>query len=657
MILVNLTAKNCYYAILTNKYQALKILRFMLWDNILYLSRCMQFKSIMFFIVISLFTLHTNSSNAQTPVVIDDNKPHQLFTFNQLDVLEDQSGKLTLGEILTPAFQKKFKASKQRIPKNDKLSSAYWYRFRIGHNHASPNRWILEFFDQSIADLQLFVPDGYKSYQMNAFGTSYHFNKRIYDHKNFTFDLSNKSDKLLTYYVRIKSPNPVSAIIVLRDFKWFVGYALSEYLIFGLFYGMIIVFCLYNLLMFFAIRKRQYLFYVLYNLSIGFYEMCNDGIAFQYLWPDYPVINTYGFGISLFLASIFGMLFTINFLYLKSKSPFFFKAILLLTALRTIFFFACLIDTSLFSFKIIEFLPLLLVFSAGISVYRSGYKPAIYLVTGYGFLVAGFLIKLLLLLKWIPYGTWSYYSLSICFIVEMILVSFAIGNSIRTLRKKKSQVQKRMIEQLQVNEKLSQTLNAELSLLVEKRTEEIQAKADIIEKQNLEISIMNSLLKKDNKELSLNITKVTRARLSSKIVEFDEFCRIYPDKEYCFKYIADLKWAQGYSCKKCANSQYLSGQTLFSRRCTKCGYDESVTANTLFQNSKIPITKALYMLFLVYSSKGTISSYKLSKILSIRQSTCWTYNAKMQKLFLERKEEIKKAGGDGWTKMLLDAES
>jgi len=59
------------------------------------------------------------------------------------------------------------------------------------------------------------------------------------------------------------------------------------------------------------------------------------------------------------------------------------------------------------------------------------------------------------------------------------------------------------------------------------------------------------------------------------------------------------------------------------------------------------------MFFLVYNSKGTISSYKLSQILSIRQSTCWTYNSKMQKLLKERKEEIKQAGDDGWIKLLL----
>jgi len=615
---------------------------------------CVLSKYLKFILLFSTaFSLLSAQLKAQVPILINDATPHQIFTYKQIDILEDKTGLLNIGQILVAENQKKFVPGTNRIPKNDNPSSAYWYRFRIGHNAASANRWVLEFFDQSITNLQLYVPDGFNSYQLNQFGTDFNFSERIYKHKNFTYDLSNKSDKLLTYYVRIKSPNPVSAIVVLRDLRWFVGYAIGEYFIFGLFYGMIIVFCLYNLLMYFAIKRKQYLYYVIYNLSIGLYEMCNDGIAFQYLWPSFPQANEYGFGVALFLSSIFGMLFTANFLYLKTKSPLFYHAIRLMLVCRTAFFVACLFDTTLFNYKVLELLPLLLVFLAGVSAYHKKYKPALYLVIGYGCLLLGFIVKILLLLKWIPYGALVYYSLSICFIIEMILVSFAIGNSIRTLKKKKSQAQKRIIEQLQINERLTKTLNQELSVLVEQRTAELQAKAKIIAEQNIEISVMNSILKRDNLELNLNIERATKARLTAKVPDFDEFSRIYPDKESCYKYIAALKWKNGYCCKKCANSHFLTGQTLYSRRCTKCGYDESVITGTLFQNSRIPINKALYMLFMVYSTKGAISSYKLAEILTIRQSTCWTYNSKMQKLFHQRKDELKKAGEEGWSKLVL----
>eukprot|EP01133_Synstelium_polycarpum_P002766 gene2766-3186_t len=593
---------------------------------------------------------------AQKVIAINDKIPHHIISYGEIEYLEDKSNALTFEEVKSKAMEGRFQENKKYTPKNYHTGSAYWYRFKIRHLKSSKENWILEFFDQSIHNISLYVPNDSGAYQVRYFGTAYPFNNREYQHKNFTYDIRNDADGVFTYYVRLKSSQSVGAIIVLRNVHWFIKYALNEYLIFGLFYGMVIVFSLYNLLMFFAIKQRQYLYYVLYNLSIGLYEMSSDGIAFQYLWPYSPVWNEYGFGIALFLSSIFGLLFTINFLYVKSKAPKLYKLISLVIALRVIFFICCLFDKHLFSYKLIELIPLVVAWGTGIYILKNRYRPARFFVIGYSFLFLGFLIKIMLLLNvsWLPYGPVTYYSLSFCFVIEMILVSFAIGESIRTLRRKKDKAQKRMIQQLQINEKLQHTLNKELSSLVEERTREVMDKASIIEKQNEEISMMNAMLEKDNQELHLNIEKVTRARVMLDEVDFVEFSKIYPDRETCFKYLSELKWSKGYACRKCANTAYLSGYLPYSRRCTKCGYDESVIAYTIFQNSRIPINKAFYMLYLVYSTKGKISSHKLSEILLIRQSTCWSYNSKMQKILEERKKELKNAGAGGWSKLVLE---
>ncbi|SHF79298.1 7TM diverse intracellular signaling domain-containing protein [Pedobacter caeni] len=604
-----------------------------------------------------LLSSFSSGTKAQQVVEIKDQVPHHIFSYGEIQYLEDKTNRLTFADILKPEVSSRFQPNKNYTPKNYHTGSSYWYRFRIKHHKASSKNWILEFFDQSIHQVSLFVPDTLGQYHARYFGTEYVFDKREYGHKNFTYDLNNGSDLALTYYVKLKSSQSVGAIIVLRDVHWFIKYALNEYLIFGLFYGMVIVFSLYNLLMFFAVRQKQYLYYVLYNLSIGLYEMSSDGIAFQYLWPNAPWWNEYGFGFALFLSSIFGLMFTINFLYVKAKAPRLYTLIVGVIVLRTVFFIWCLFDKHLFSYKLIELIPLLVAWGTGIYILKNKYKPARFFVIGYSFLLVGFAIKILLLLNvsWLPYGPITYYSLSFCFVIEMILVSFAIGESIRTLRKKKDKAQKRIITQLQINERLQETLNKELSTLVEMRTKEVRDKAAIIEKQNEEISIMNAMLEKDNQELHQNIEKVTRARVMSDEVDFAEFSKIYPDRETCFKYLSELKWANGYQCRKCANVHHLSGFLPYSRRCTKCGYDESVIANTIFQNSRIPINKAFYMLFLVYSTKGKISSHKLSEILLIRQSTCWAYNSKMQKMLEERKKELRNAGEGGWSKLVLES--
>jgi hypothetical protein len=607
---------------------------------------------------------------AQSIVPINDSIPHHIFQYGELEYLVDPANKLTLADVRKPAVDAQFKPSKTYTPKYYNTTSGYWFKFKIKHSKSSKVHWMLEFFDQTINDIHLFIPDSNHNYKQYFFGNKYAFAEREYKHKNFTVDLPNNSDTVETYYVHLTSAQGINVIIVLRDIHRFIEYALYEYLIFGLFYGMIIIFSLYNLMMYFAIQQKRYLYYVLYNISIGFYEMCIDGIAFQYLWPNEPSLNRYAFGVALFCSTIFGMLFTLNFLYLKTKAPLLYKLIIGIMVLRSLFFICCLFDQQLFIYKIIEFGPLLVAFYAGVYVLRRGFRPARFFVIGYSFLLIGFVVKVLLFfnVSWMPYNAATHYSLSFCFVLEMILVSFAIGDSIRHLRKRKDSVQKRMIQQLQINEELNDKLTKELSSLVEQRTKEVVEKAIVIEKQNEELNSMNVLLKEqsenisrmnvlleiDNQNLHVDIEKVTRDRVMSKGVDFEEFSKIYPDREACFKYLSELKWTKGYSCRKCGNTNYLSGHLPYSRRCTKCRYEESVIANTIFQNTKLPINKSFYMLFLIYSSKGSISSNKLSEILLIRQSTCWAYGNKIRKVLDERKRELKNAGEEGWSKLVLE---
>jgi len=606
----------------------------------------------------------------QDIVNIDDKVPQHIISYGEIQSLPDPNNTITFADVLKPEFAAKFKGSTTLTPKYYNSKSYYWYKFRIRHTSNSTRHWILEFFDQTINDIVLYVPDTNHTYRTYKYGYKYNFAQREYKHKNFTLELTNNSDTVCTYYVKIRATQAANVLIVIRDIHWYVEYALSEYLIFGIFFGMILIFSLYNLLMFIAVRQSRYLYYVLYNLSVGFYEMCQDGVAFQYLWPNSPVLNQYSVGTAIFLSSIFGMLFTSNFLYLKTKAPRLYKALLTLVALRCLFYIACLVDQRLFTYKVIEFIPMIFAFSAGVYVLRRGYKAARFFVAGYTFLLIGFTIKILLFLDviWVPYGVATHYSLSFCFVIEMVLVSFAIGDSIRQLRRKKDNVQKRMIEQLQINHDLKDTLNNELTSLVEQRTKEVVEKAIVIEQQNEELYAMNALLKEqaesisrmnelleiDNQNLHVDIENVTRARVMSKGVDFEEFSKIYPDREACFKFLSELKWTDGYTCRKCANTNYLSGHLPYSRRCTKCRYEESVIANTIFQNTKLPINKSFYMLFLIYSSKGSISSNKLSTILLIRQSTCWSYGNKIRKVLEERKKELKNAGEEGWSKLVLD---
>ncbi|MEW7276996.1 transposase [Aquimarina sp. 2201CG1-2-11] len=41
--------------------------------------------------------------------------------------------------------------------------------------------------------------------------------------------------------------------------------------------------------------------------------------------------------------------------------------------------------------------------------------------------------------------------------------------------------------------------------------------------------------------------------------------------EDCYKFLAELKWENGYNCRRCNSTAYTKGKQPCSRRCSKCG--------------------------------------------------------------------------------------
>jgi hypothetical protein len=630
-----------------------------------------RFKISFFSLLLTISLCIALSATAQKVVAVNDRVDQHMFTFAEIEWLKDDSNQLTFTDISSKNYSGRFQPNLSSTPQTKDLKATYWFRIRIKHSSLAEKRFILEFFDQTIDHVTAYLPQKDGSYRLKEFGDTFDFEERELHHKNFELNIRNDNDQTQSYYFRFKSSQIADVIIVLRSVDWFISYALDEYFYFGIFYGMILVFSFYNLIMFIAMRQRQYLYYVLYNLSVGFFEMSTDGIAYQYLWSSATHWNQIAYAFALYATSVFALLFTRELLFVKSKAPRLNQLILYIIAIRTVLFlYGLLVDRSLLTYKFIEFIPLAVAFYTGIYIYKNGYKPARFFVLGYSFLFAGFSLKLLIMLglTWLNFGVATYYSLSICFVLEMVFLSFAIGDKVRILKHKKDKVQRQMMRQMAENVKLKDTLNQQLEVKVEERTKEVFHKSLIIEAKNAElqeandllkqqaeeISRMNVLLEQDNQELQFNVEKVTRDRVMSADVDFEEFSKIYPDKESCNLFLSELKWKDGYQCRKCKNTHYYNGHIPYSRRCSKCGYEESVTTYTVFHNTRIPINKAFYMIFLIYSTKGKISSHKLAEILNIRQSTCWTYGSKIKLLMEERKTILKKTNKNGWSKLVLE---
>lgn len=104
----------------------------------------------------------------------------------------------------------------------------------------------------------------------------------------------------------------------------------------------------------------------------------------------------------------------------------------------------------------------------------------------------------------------------------------------------------------------------------------------------------------------------------------------FGDKKACYQYLADLKWENGYSCIKCGHQDAIKGKQSFSKKCRKCGYDESPTAGTLFHKLKFGLDKAFEMLYEIAVGKKGASSIWLAEHFGVQQKTAWYFRKKVQ---------------------------
>jgi len=118
-----------------------------------------------------------------------------------------------------------------------------------------------------------------------------------------------------------------------------------------------------------------------------------------------------------------------------------------------------------------------------------------------------------------------------------------------------------------------------------------------------------------------------------------EFSKQFKNNEDCYKYLMSIKWAKPYSCSRCGCSESYKGRTYYYCRCKACGYDESVTANTVFHGIKMPILKAFHMMFRLMAKKKGMSTVELGAEVGVEQKTAWLFKRKVQAVMKKDKDD------------------
>ncbi len=105
----------------------------------------------------------------------------------------------------------------------------------------------------------------------------------------------------------------------------------------------------------------------------------------------------------------------------------------------------------------------------------------------------------------------------------------------------------------------------------------------------------------------------------------------FATEEDCREYLFQMRWPNGFCCPRCGNcTGWYTGRDLY--RCGRCDFQVSVTAGTIFQDTKKPLKLWFRAMWYVTSQKQGISALGLQRVLGLGSyETAWTWLHKFRR--------------------------
>src|SRR5450432_121595 len=93
-----------------------------------------------------------------------------------------------------------------------------------------------------------------------------------------------------------------------------------------------------------------------------------------------------------------------------------------------------------------------------------------------------------------------------------------------------------------------------------------------------------------------------------------EFEAWFATEQACRDYLFRLRWPEGFRCPRCDGDQYWPVRSILLE-CRKCGHQTSVTAGTIFQDTRKPLVDWFRAMYWITTQKNGASALGLQKVL------------------------------------------
>jgi len=101
------------------------------------------------------------------------------------------------------------------------------------------------------------------------------------------------------------------------------------------------------------------------------------------------------------------------------------------------------------------------------------------------------------------------------------------------------------------------------------------------------------------------------------------FVAMFPDDEACLRYVEELRWPDGFSCAACGTKGEPWRATRGRLVCRVCRRQTRVTAGTIFDKTRTPLTTWFETAWHLTTAKSGMSAVTLSRTLGASYQVAW----------------------------------
>ncbi len=414
------------------------------------------------------------SAMAQQPFVYDNNKTESQYIGKSFSILVDTTCDLNVLEVKdSPAFVQ----SRDEIPNLGYTSASVWVKFTI-QNNTPENKILLELHSPLTDRVELFTPNNDGSMSSQCVAQDRKFSDRRYKHTSYLFDLDIVPGDSKTYFMKINSCEKVELPVTVTTPLLGFSSATTHHFVFGIYAGIMLIMIFYNLFIYFSIRDKSYLYYVLYILAVMLTQLTFQGYTFRYVWPASPSFEIMSIQLMSILVGVASVKFLQVFLLTSHHLPKIDKVFSVAYILYGIVTVLVLLGfyhlTWILILCIVSPLSLLMLY-AGYNIASKGYRPAKYFSIAWSIFLAGVFIYSMKDFEILPHNAFTIYTMPVGSAIETVLLSFALGDKINALTIEKERSQNQALHALQENERMIKQQNTILETKVNERTIELQS--------------------------------------------------------------------------------------------------------------------------------------------------------------------------------------